>query len=207
MATLAPQIVLLLPEMGAGASSKQALDLKEERQSEEAAKKLFGTLAVTGETLSVEDIYNATQAHGKLVKAYWSRETIEAKLAMYDGDKDGRITCQEYLAALADMTGSDEREGHVPAEQTWWVALYLRGCARLKFTECRRELGRCLFLFGLATQALQQLLAPLEIDRAAKCSDRHRVWVSLRKGFIHCGRGLDRATVHLVELINRPGGR
>lgn len=100
--------------MGAGASSKQALDMREERDSEEAAKKLFGSLAVTGETLSVEDVYNAAQAHGKLVKAYWSRETIEAKLAMYDGDKDGRITCQEYLAALADM--KERPEGETVAE-------------------------------------------------------------------------------------------
>jgi len=88
--------------MGSGASSAQKLNMKQERANEEAARQLFSQIA-KGETLAIVDIYEEAQKHGKAVKAYWTMETIERVLAKYDSDKDGRITCDEYLAALRDM--------------------------------------------------------------------------------------------------------
>ena len=88
--------------MGTGASAHA----KNEVEADKVFTQANGNRRIKGhdgELIDVIAVYDEVQCHGKELKAFWTVETIEEVLARYDDDHDGKLTFQQFLAALNDL--------------------------------------------------------------------------------------------------------
>ena len=87
--------------MGAASSTSA-----HERNQREAAKLCGG---INGsQPLTIDDILEEVQRHSQDIQAYWTRDTIAAVLPRFDADSDGKLTFDEFLAALNSLEGNVE---------------------------------------------------------------------------------------------------
>lgn len=86
------------------------------------AKAIFGQIDVNGDRqLSIEELIQAANSHGREIKAAWPEARIRATVAAHDTNKDGKLNRNEWVQALTALVKSDP--GPQVANSPLWYRL------------------------------------------------------------------------------------